>query len=915
MPTDKNPMSQMTRGKRISPSSFIQQNTGLAAAISKLVRPKDDSRFHTKLRDQYRQLNQGELNQLVESNQFRIRDIKNMLQLFPDIKLAISIIVSSILSPKDMVNSDLIYGTKADTLPQELTAKLIEIVKEEIENNYDLVQNLYKIVEQAKFTVGSYMDVVIPEAAVDDIINKRSRIGAEALSVFFDSGTNNAKQLGFLGNPTKNGERLGLEQFSSYYRPVPYDPSVTVTETINGAQIKVDLKLQVEDNYQLLKLPLALEAHRSSMVEAMTRPIDQMEITTFANEEQSVSLHDFSNIVYKATPSEMDEFVRVPTKETASRKSVGRPLTMHIPSEAVITVHVPGDETKHIGYFIILDEIDGYPVTMKNNKKYTDQVQSRNFANQQGTSSGLSGLLVQRAHHNLTSNDRNNLTVDQLSKMYTGLVEEDLINRMRNGMYNTDVALSKNEELYRIMMARSLCNRYTRILYIPKELATYVCFDYFDNGIGKSALDDIKMLTSMRAVLLFSKTLGSTKNSIPVTNVKVHLDPEEPDPEEAMEIAMHEVLKMRQAAFPLGLNSGPDMVNWVHRAGIQFSFDGHPGLPETTFEFENTRMDHQLPDETFAEDLRKQCYMALDLSPETVDNGFNSEFATTVAANNLLFSKRIIQEQSILAPHLSDMFRKRIKHDSVIYRRLKETIMESEGVIANSYTDEDEKAEFIANKNKVMIGMLETFIDQFTVTIPPPDVVTLRSKTEAFKDHMEALDEALKAWADQAFMSDTSVGNLSSMVDIVTGMARAYFARKWMTENGYMTELSEILDDKENEEGENLFFRENEMHLKRLMRQMVHFVSNMRPVINASNTDLEKLNSDLEGGGSDYSSDEDSGNGADDGTGGDFDLGGDDLGADTDTGETGAEEPEASEEPAPEETPEPTKAPKDGTGE
>jgi hypothetical protein len=101
----------------------------------------------------------------------------------------------------------------------------------------------------------------------------------------------------------------------------------------------------------------------------------------------------------------------------------------------------------------------------------------------------------------------------------------------------------------------------------------------------------------------------------------------------------------------------------VQRAGFEFTFEGHPGLPQTKFDFETKNLQHTVPDTDFMEQLRKQTIMAHSLSPEVVDSGFSAEFATTVVANNILLSKRVLQIQEKFTPQLTDFARKLLQHD------------------------------------------------------------------------------------------------------------------------------------------------------------------------------------------------------------------------------------------------------------
>ncbi|NYW24484.1 hypothetical protein C6506_28745, partial [Escherichia coli] len=95
-----------------------------------------------------------------------------------------------------------------------------------------------------------------------------------------------------------------------------------------------------------------------------------------------------------------------------------------------------------------------------------------------------------------------------------------------------------------------------------------------------------------------------------------------------------------------------DLVNWIQRAGLQFSYENNPLIPEVKIDFENANLSHTVPDSDLEEELRKQTIIALGLPPETVDNGFNPEFATTVVNNNILLSKRVLIYQKTLLTHL-----------------------------------------------------------------------------------------------------------------------------------------------------------------------------------------------------------------------------------------------------------------------
>jgi hypothetical protein len=370
------------------------------------------------------------------------------------------------------------------------------------------------------------------------------------------------------------------------------------------------------------------------------------------------------------------------------------------------------------------------------------------------------------------------------------------------------------------------------------------------------------------------------------------LDPNDPDPLKTIEIATHEVTKMRQQYFPLGINSPVDLVNWIQRAGLEFSFEGHPGLPQTKFDFEAKTMQRDVPDNELDEMLRKQTYMAFGLSPETVDNGFNSEFATSVVANNVLLSKRVIQLQNIFTPLLSDYARKLLRHDAYALKELKAVLEDNIGLIEKSLS-EGEKAALTSNKDKFLVDTIDRYLDNLYIDLPQPDVTTLTSQSEAFEQYETALDKALDSWISSNFMTTDLAGDASSNIDSIKAVLKAHFLRQWMSSNGYMSELNDIVTATEDGKPTLDVFDMNKNHMAGLLRSCMKFLEAIQPTVLAANKDLETLGV-AEGTSTSTDSSSDSG----DGGGDDFDIGGDmgmgdlDMGGEAPPGDTPVDDTE-----------------------
>lgn len=823
-------------GKSYPALQLVQSNPQTAALVSKLIKPREKADFDLKRQNSHHALNQAQILAISESTSTRAKDNENIVKLFPDIELAVQILVSSILSPKDMVKSELIYKAKDPILPSELLLKLNQVVSSHFENHYLIKDELQEILRDTLFNTGSYIKAILPESVVDEIINQNRAVSTESLAELFKPQTSVVEHLGFLGNPGPKRQGTALESFLNNPGSISYNPKLSRLH--DGTMVTLE-HLEIVDNYKLLKLPSIIEVANKQKVKSLVSH-DARKSKTLSLEAQQkdkkISPEELATLMYKSGQNNSQTFMVIPGKGNSKRKNVGRPLILRLPSEAVIPVYVPGNESKHTGYFILVD-MDGNPVSRKSQQDNNDGLSS--LLSSQNQSQSLSSMLMTKAKKNLVGND-NVPTLDQITKVYASIVEADLMERLSNGLYGNNVKVADNEEIYRIMLTRALASKYTRLIYIPAELTTYFAFKYFDNGVGKSYLDDIKNLTSLRAILLFSKVMAMTKSAINITHVNMTLDPQDPDPQKTIEMSQHEIIKMRQQYFPLGINSPVDLVDWIQRAGLEFSFEGHPGLPQTKFDFESKNIQHQVPDSDLDELLRKQTYMAFGLSPETVDNGFNSEFATTVVSNNILLSKRIIQLQQIFTRHLSDYLHKLVSNDTIIVDEIKQLLKENTGLVEKTLSD-DEKAAFKENEESFLTDLIDRYIENLEVDLPRPDITSLQTQSTAFTEYTEALDKVLDSWISSEFITSDLAGEISNNIDSIKAVVKGYYIRRWMSENGYMPELNDIVTSNEDGKPTLDIYELNHNHIEGLVRSSMKFIEKMNTVKKAADQDLNNL--------------------------------------------------------------------------
>ena len=892
--------------------SITRKDPKLAAAVSKSERPRIAPFRDGEGNQRLAVTNAHQVRSILSKRAKRNADSSALMKLLPDIELSAQILISSILSPQDMTSVELNYTTDNTLVSAQLGASVINRIKRFFEDEYKIKGQVGTILRDALFEKGAYPIAVIPENAIDRVINGDMRVSQESISQFFErDGT--ARGLGILGAPGEGStSRLAMahESISSVMRAsVNRNDNKLLTYTDKALMVDdKDLISQwnnaaeelvfISDNPVALKAPKLKDVlNRRNIQNAYKQ--GSMNVAT----ENMTGLSDvqIERAIYRTRQLKSEIVTEIPRQLEIDRGSVGMPLVMHLPSEAVMPVHVPGNPKEHVGYFVLLDE-DGNPIEAPDGDHMHPGL--RRDSNNSVTSN-----LIRKASLNLGINDdqfdpTNQMHVRFATQLYAEMVERDLISRVRNGMHGSSVSIGRNEEVYRLMLARVLAKKYSQLLYIPAEYMTYFAFKYSDDGIGRSLMDDQAMLNTIRSVMMFTDVLGAVKNSIGKTKVQVDLPEKDPNPMKTIEMVQDEVVRQRSLGLPLGVSNPADIVEWIQRAGYSWQFDNHPGLPNMKLEFEQTTSNYPQSDKDLDDRLRKASIMGFGLSPETVDNGFNAEFATTAVANNILLSKRVIAYQDVFAPMLSDHLRKVAFNSEDLRNDIKELLLADVKLIHLKLDDAEVEGMSLSDgdKEKLIVNrVMRNIFDSLEVRLPQPSSVTLEAQLDEFGKYSDGLDKALDAYLASDIFNASVVGNLGDSSTTIKAMYKAYFQRKWLSEKNVLTELSDLTA--KDADGKYVIDISDEIikYIEEMSKIAVKTMVKLSENVKAVNKDLESAGVEGDGGGgtsggSDYS---DTDTGGED-FGGDFGMG--DL---TGGGDAPSETPEAEPEEEPSEQPAP----------
>ena len=567
-----------------------------------------------------------ELSKQTDNINQQIIDNKSLRQILPDLKLASQVLISGILSPKDLMTYELTYKLNNSVLDKDISGNIIEKIKEYFDNTYKLLEISPKILDRVLFISGSYPILTLPENSVDTIINSNCLISTEEYKATIDEFT---KDIGLLGNGNNNFH------INSY---------TTIT-----------------DNYNIMKKPWLRDKYLSQSVESI---IDN----TYTSEPCTKSCKYYVKRKYDHVPFDI---VRPPSEEGL----YGEPIVFKLPSESVVPVHVPSDSMTHLGYFILLDK-NGYPISGKEERKEIDRLRSsKNMC-----ANDRSSTLIKETKFAIYGEQTNvSKSIDSNREMYTYLVEESLNKRLKEGIYGDDAQVADVETIAGIMLSRALKKKHTSVLYVPIQLMTYIAFDFNDKGIGKSLLEDGMLLASLRSVLLFSNVMASVKNSVPRTGVNINLDPEDPDPQATVEFLLNEFMKSHNQSFPIGITNPADITDAIQRSSIDVTVRGNAAYPETSIDVNDKSRSVSKPDTELENQMRRRHYMSLGLPPEIIDADMNIDFATMLISSNLLTAKQITIYQKLFTACLTKFVKTYVRYSDKLKTIIEDIISENKG--------------------------------------------------------------------------------------------------------------------------------------------------------------------------------------------------------------------------------------------
>lgn len=736
--------------------------------------------------------NEGIFDVIINRRGRKNLDAETIMNLQPDIKLIKSLITSIVMSPIDMDSGGVTFKMVESTeLPGVVYNPLLEVIRSHFTSYYDLNEVLPLAVGEALFDQGASIHVVVPEAAVDDMINGTTqRVSTEDyLNSRLDDERLTYRPTGYLG-PVQQGWRDGKRvPFDAHaiQKKVSLESAFTIQAQVTNTRF--NNMTTITDNIEILTLPILKERARERMMRNAQMSRLYHANRSVAVENNQAQIRTLAGTLYKhsGNRNQVKNVEIMPAAHSASRSSIGHPMIMKWSSDSMVPAYIPGEEEKHLGYIGALDE-NGHPIDVMEEMKTNISKGMGNLDNQQAmnlTSTLIQQTQILQSGYNV---DMDKQSAAERLRLFTQVYEENILNRIKSGIYGHNVKLGENESFYKVMLARHFANHHVHLVFIPAEQVAYFAYDYDKNGMGKSLLDDVKQVSTLRIMTTFANFMSAIANAVGRTKVTLNIDPRSSDPEKDYHILMDEYLRGQSNASPTDVTSAAEMFRTIRGMGVSFEVTGNTRIPNTTVQVDSYQSQKQMIDPEFTNELKTQQYMGLFVTPDMVDMTQQGDFAITRWTSNQLFAKRIKTIQQITCRHGKKLVQAYTLSSGELIKRLQEEIDAIGDKLPAKYRVTATSGNVIKHQE-----LIEDFMEDIQLELPTPSSTKYQTQLEEMNKYSGLLDEGIRHYITNELLGAAAADEDSSHIDLLANSIKSYMMREYMAREDILPELQELV--------------------------------------------------------------------------------------------------------------------------
>lgn len=208
------------------------------------------------------------------------------------------------------------------------------------------------------------------------------------------------------------------------------------------------------------------------------------------------------------------------------------------------------------------------------------------------------------------------------------------------------------------------------LLFVPKQLISYFVFDYREDGTGKSLLEDLEYILSMRSTFLVSRVLAMTRAAVEKTTIDIDM---------TNNLDYLQTMQMLKNVFynknGLKLSNDPNsIVKNILDSRLQIRPKGIKGLDDYSISTSTEATQTVKPDDELLEYFDRAVITGLMIPRTAIQETETVDYAVSVASKNLFFNNVVRIDQKKLLKILTEFVRTYISYSKPIKDKIEEVI-------------------------------------------------------------------------------------------------------------------------------------------------------------------------------------------------------------------------------------------------
>ena len=579
--------------------------------------------------------------------------------------------------------------------------------------------------------------------------------------------------------------------------------------------------------------------NKTNFTEDNIKISDSTELLIMDMIEPSVNVSNHHSAFAKLTAGNEDGVFNLATPKFGN--NFKGPIIKEISPDDLIPICTIDNPGKHEGYFYIT------------NNRFKSITNTKDFTN-------LTEDRLEKMFSTMNDNvkfDSNKVPkIKNIGELKDLLVKNKLKEYLKQTGLNTNVSVELTDRLALALADNIIEESGVNIMYLPPELVSYYAINYRQNGIGKSLIENIAILASVRSILTFADTSGMIKNAIPNTEISIQLDKNTVNYKEIVAKVTKNVMGLNKHKLPIGIFGASNIIKWTQNAGITIKTD-YVGVPDTNVTWTETNSNIARIDDSVFDRLDKQIYTALYATKAMLDKTEDSDFAITIRQSSQFLNKRINKLQGKYNKLITSDIKKKLLLDTPFINKVKDLVKGSLKDIKKFIKTNPEAINYTSeNDDDLILRVAFELIDKLSISLQKPLDENTKTKNSDFVDFTSTLDSVIKALLSTDTLPSDLTDNLGDGLDKLTAAMKTKFILEYMVENNILPEFTSSFRLNENGEPDLSVIQDYDV-FKDTLTKLVDTVKPPEPKITNDDGNTDNTSNSNTDGNSDNSNTDD----------------------------------------------------------